>query len=170
MAKLTVLTVPDPKLKIKAKPVEVVDDTIRQLMDDMLETMYAEDGGGLAATQVGVALRVVVMDANAGSDSLKPNPIRMANPEIFWLSEDTCVYDEACLSVPGASGKVERPERVKFRYVDEHNVQHELEVDGYAGRCIQHEIDHLDGIVYIDHLSRLKRDLIIKRILKNRST
>ena len=166
MALLTVLTIPDPRLKIAAQPVKCVDDTIRQLMDDMLETMYAHDGGGLAATQVGVNLRVVVMDENAGDEESPNNPIRMANPEILWLSKESCIYDEGCLSVPGSRGKVSRPERARFRYLDENNQMQEMEVDGYLGRCIQHEIDHLNGVVFIDHLSRLKREMILSRTRK----
>jgi peptide deformylase len=166
MAILKILTAPDPRLKVVAKPIEQVDDGVRQLMDDMLETMYAEDGMGLAATQVGVARRVIVMDVNVCDENLPPNPLKMANPEIFWVSQETRSLNEGCLSVPEQRGVVVRPAFVKVRYLDENNNPCEIEADGDLASCIQHEIDHLNGKLFIDHLSRLKRDMILKRLQK----
>jgi peptide deformylase len=166
MALLTVLTAPDPRLKVVAKPVDQVDDEIRQLMADMLETMYAHDGIGLAAVQVNVAKRVIVMDINFGDESLKPAPLKMANPEILWHSSTTQSLNEGCLSVPGQRAVITRPDTVIVRYLDEYNQVQELQADGDLACCIQHEIDHLDGQLFIDHLSRLKRELILKRVEK----
>jgi len=168
MPLLTVLTAPNPRLKIKAKPVKVVDEDVRRLMDDMLETMYAHDGMGLAATQVGVDKRVIVMDLNGENEKEPSLILKLANPEILWGSEETSLAEEACLSVPGAFGAVERPTRVKFRYLDEYNESVEKDGDALLARCIQHEIDHLDGILYIDHLSRLKREMILRKLAKAR--
>lgn len=168
MALLPVLIAPDPRLKIKAKPVEAVDDTIRCLMDDMLETMYANDGMGLAATQVGVDKRVIVMDLNAGDENAPPMIMKLANPEVLWTSDETLVDFESCISVPNQHEAVERSTKVKIRYLDENNAQKEIEADGLLSVCIQHEIDHLDGILYIDHLSALKRQIILRKLLKTR--
>lgn len=169
MSLLTILTAPDPRLKKVATPVEAVTDEIRQLMDDMLETMYANDGAGLAATQVGVLKRVVVMDLHAGEDR-SAKPLKMVNPEILWRSDETVKQVEACLSVPEQRGVVERSVRVKIRFLDENNTVQEMEADEIFAVCVQHEIDHLDGILYIDHLSRLKREIILTRLKKtNRS-
>lgn len=166
MSQLTILTAPDPRLTKVATPIASVTDDIRQLMDDMLETMYANEGMGLAATQVGVLKRVIVIDLNAGEEDLPPTPLKMANPEILWQSETTSHLMEACLSVPYQRGDVERPSSVKIRYLDEHNIIHEINADGMMATCVQHEIDHLNGILYIDHLSRLKRDIILRKLQK----
>lgn len=166
MSLLKILTAPDPRLTKVAAPVEAVTDEICQLMDDMLETMYANDGMGLAANQVGVLKRVVVMDMNAGDPNAPAKPLKMANPEILWRSEETVRHVEACLSVPGQRGEVERPARVKIRFLDENNTVQEMEADEVFAICIQHEINHLDGILYIDHLSRLKREIILARLKK----
>jgi peptide deformylase len=168
MALLTVLTAPDPRLKIKAKPVKAVDDDVRLLMDDMLETMYANEGMGLAATQVGVDKRVVVIDLTDENEGGEPLVMKLANPEIVWASEETSLSDEACLSVPNLRGAVVRATKVKIRYLNEHNKAVEIDGDGLLARCIQHEIDHLDGILYIDHLSRLKREIILRKLIKAR--
>lgn len=168
MALLKVLTAPNPRLKIKATPVKTVDHSVQRLMDDMLETMYANDGMGLAAPQVGVDQRIIVIDLNAGEEGALPHVIKMANPEVLWSSEETCVEDEACISVPYQYGSVKRPTTVKIRYIDENNQSIEREADGLLARCIQHEIDHLDGILYIDHLSRLKREIILRKLMKVR--
>ena len=168
MALLRVLTAPDPRLKIKAKAVEAVDEDIRRLLGDMLETMYANEGMGLAATQVGVDKRVIVIDLHAGDEGAPSQVIKLANPEVLWASEETCLVDEACLSVPGLYGAVVRPTRVKVRYLNEDNEPIEIDIDGLLARCIQHEIDHLDGILYIDHLSRLKREVILRKLVKAR--
>ena len=168
MALLPVLIAPDPRLKIKAKPVESVDDTIRCLMSNMLETMYANDGMGLAATQVGVDKRIIVIDLNAGDENASPMVMKMANPQVLWISDETLVEFESCISVPNQHGAVERSAKVKVRYLDESNTQKEIEADGLLAVCIQHEIDHLEGILYIDHLSALKRQIILRKLLKAR--
>lgn len=168
MAILTVLTAPNPRLKMKAKPVEAVDGDIRCLMDDMLETMYANDGMGLAAPQVGVDKRVIVIDLNAGEEALSPDVLKIANPELLWTSEKTSLLDEACISVPDLYGAVSRPTDAKVRYLNEHNELIERDVDGLLARCIQHEMDHLNGILYIDHLSPLKREIILRKLIKAR--
>lgn len=166
MALLTILTAPDPRLTRVAKPVPKVDEAVQKLMDDMLETMYANDGIGLAATQVGVAQRVIVIDTNFGQDDLPPNPIKMANPELIWMAEKHATREEGCLSVPEHSAEIDRPEAITVRYLDETNTPQEQQAEGLLATCIQHEIDHLDGILFIDHLSRLKRDIAYRRLKK----
>ena len=164
MAILPILTVPDPILKQVSKPVEVVDDALRALMDDMLETMYEAPGIGLAAIQVAVAKRVLVMDV-AREDEPK-QPLCLANPEIVWSSEDKNVYQEGCLSIPEYYEDVERPKQVRVRYLDRDNKVQELEADGLLATCVQHEIDHLNGVLFIDYLSRLKRERVVKKFAK----
>lgn len=166
MSLLTILTAPDPRLTKVALPVDSVTDEVRRLMSDMLETMYANEGAGLAANQVGILKRVIVIDQNAGDSDLPPIPLKMANPEILWHSEDTLKQWEACLSVPYQSGEVKRAARVRLRYLDENNKSCEIDCDGFMAKCIQHEIDHLNGILYIDHLSFLKRSIIFKKLEK----
>src|ERR1700739_4255093 len=164
MAIRPILTVPDPKLKLVSKPVERVDDALRALMDDMLETMYAAPGIGLAAVQVGVAKRVIVMDI-AGKEE-PPEPRFFVNPEILWASEETAPYEEGCLSVPEIYDEVERPARVKLRYQNYQGRTIEDDAEGLCAVCIQHEMDHLDGVLFIDHLSRLKREQAVKKVKK----
>lgn len=166
MAIRKILTAPDPRLKVKSKPVERVDDEVRRLMDDMLETMYAAPGIGLAAPQVGVPKRVIVIDVS-GEDE-PPRPLRMANPELLWVSDEDAVYNEGCLSVPDHYADVVRPARCRVRYLDHENEIRELEADGLLATCVQHEIEHLDGILFIDHLSSLKRNMILRKLLKAR--
>jgi len=166
MALLTVLTAPDPRLHIKAKPIEVVTDEIRQLMDDMLETMYAENGMGLAATQVGIDKRIVIIDF--AEDGQKPAPLKLVNPEIVWTSEQQAKFEESCLSVPYQSVEVTRFVEVRVGYLDENNQPQEIHGKGLYADCLQHEIDHLNGILSIDHLSRLKRTIVINKLLKIR--
>jgi peptide deformylase len=164
MAIRDILTVPDPILKQKSAPVERVDDTIRALMNDMLETMYAAPGIGLAAIQIGAPLRVIVMDLAKKGEP--PQPRYFVNPEILEASEELAPYEEGCLSVPEIYDEVERPARVKLRYLDyDGNEVVELAEDLFAV-CIQHEMDHLDGVLFIDHLSRLKRDRAVKAVKK----
>jgi peptide deformylase len=165
MARLTILTAPDPRLKLVAQPVTAVDGTVRRLMDDMVETMYAAKGIGLAATQVGVAQRVVVMDLSDVPEAPK-QPLKMANPEILWTSDQDSSYQEGCLSVPGVFENVTRPDACKVRYLDEQNEVRELNATGLLATCIQHEIDHLNGTLFVDHLSNLKRNMIIKKLEK----
>jgi peptide deformylase len=164
MAKLEILTAPDPRLKITARKVKCVDDEVRRLMDDMLETMYAAPGIGLAAPQVGEAKRVLVLDV-AGRDQ-DPAPLRVANPEIVWASEETVASEEGCLSVPDHYADVERPARVRVRYLDYENEIREIEADGTLATCLQHEMDHLDGTLFIDRLSLLKRNIILRKLKK----
>jgi len=164
MALLPILTAPDPRLKQKAVTVEKVDDSIRRLMDDMLETMYDAPGIGLAAPQIGVSKRVIVVDI--GKDESDRQPIRMANPEIVWVSDDDRSYEEGCLSVPEHYAAVARPARIKVRFLDHQNEIREIDADGLLATVLQHEMDHLDGILFIDHLSSLKRNMILRKLLK----
>ena len=167
MAVLPILTAPDPRLKVKSAPVEKVGGAVRQLMDDLLETMYAAGNGiGLAAPQVGVAKRVLVMDL--APEGQPPEPLYMANPEIIKASEETRVHEEGCLSVPDQYSDVERPAFVTLRYLDYENEIRELEADEILAVCAQHEIDHLDGILFIDHVSTLKRNMILRKLNKQR--
>jgi peptide deformylase len=164
MALRDILIVPDPVLKQVSKPVDVVDDELRALMDDMLETMYAAPGIGLAAIQIGVPKRVIVMDLAKAEEA--PQPRYFVNPEILWASEETQPYEEGCLSVPEIYDEVERPAHVKLRYVDYHGKTVEEDAEGMYAVCIQHEMDHLDGVLFIDHLSRLKREQAVKKVKK----
>ena len=164
MALRDILVVPDPILKKVSDRVDVVDDDVRALMDDMLETMYAAPGIGLAAIQIGVAKRVIVMDL-AKQDEPK-EPRYFINPEILWASEETQPYEEGCLSVPEIYDEVERPAHVKLRYLDYHGKTIEEDAEGMYAVCIQHEMDHLDGVLFIDHLSRLKREQAVRKVKK----
>jgi len=168
MALREILIVPDPRLKKECAPVTEVNDEIRQLLDDMLETMYAAPGIGLAAPQIGVMKRVVVMDVSDEKD--KPEPLKLINPEIIWESEELAVYQEGCLSIPEQYADVERPAEVGMRYMDENGKEHEIEADGLLATCIQHEIDHLDGVLFTDYLSALKRNMILKKVQKLQKT
>jgi peptide deformylase len=164
MALREILIVPDPVLKQVSKPVDVVDDDLRALMDDMLETMYAAPGIGLAAIQIGVARRVIVMDLAKPDEDKAPR--YFINPQILWASEETQPYEEGCLSVPEIYDEVERPAHVKLRYLDYHGKTVEEDAEGMFAVCIQHEMDHLDGVLFIDHLSRLKREQAVKKVKK----
>ena len=164
MAKLAVLTAPDPRLQITAEPVAAVDEEVRALMDDLLETMYAAPGIGLAAPQVGAARRVLVLDLSRGDEAA--DPLRVANPEILWASEETRVDEEGCLSVPDHYADVERPAKVRVRFLDYENEIREIEAEGTLAACLQHEMDHLDGTLFIDHLSLLKRNIILRKLKK----
>ncbi|HYM74088.1 MAG TPA: peptide deformylase [Stellaceae bacterium] len=164
MSLLPIITAPDPRLKIKAKPVAKVDDKVRRLMDDMLATMYGAIGIGLAAPQVGVAQRIVVVDV--AREGEKANPILMANPEILWRSEDALVANEGCLSLPEHYADVERAAEIKLRYIDRENEIREMTAKGLLATCIQHEIDHLDGVLFVDHISALKRGMILRKLAK----
>ena len=164
MAIRPILTAPDPFLRQISKPVDRVDDALRALMDDMLETMYDAPGIGLAAIQVGVPVRVIVMDL--AGEGEEPAPRYFVNPEILDPSEDTSVYQEGCLSVPEFFDEVERPARCRVRYLDYHGAEQVLEAEGLLATCIQHEMDHLEGVLFIDHLSRLKRDRVLKKLKK----
>lgn len=164
MAILPIVIVPDPRLKQKAQPVTEVDARIARLMDDMLETMYEAPGIGLAAPQIGVLERVIVLDTSDKDET--PNPIRMANPEVIWRSEEKNTYNEGCLSIPDQYADITRPAAVKVRYLDEKNRRQEIDADGLLSTCVQHEIDHLDGILFIDYLSSLKRNMMVRKVQK----
>jgi peptide deformylase len=166
MAILPIITAPDPRLNRRAKPVAKVDAEVRQLMDDMLETMYQAPGIGLAAPQVGVLQRVIVVDC-AKTDE-KPQPYKIANPEILWRSAETLVNNEGCLSLPEHYADVERPAEIKLRYIDEQNEIRELHAKGLLATCIQHEIDHLEGTLFVDHISALKRNIILRKLAKTK--
>ena len=164
MAMLPILTAPDPRLKIRARPVAAVDDGVRKLMADMLETMYAAPGIGLAAPQVGAARRVIVVDCAREGDP--PEPLKLANPEILWRSDELLTVNEGCLSLPEHYADVERPAQIRLRYLDEQNEIRELAAEGLLATCIQHEIDHLDGVLFVDHISSLKRNIILRKLAK----
>ena len=164
MALREILVVPHPLLKQVSKPVAMVDDDLRALMDDMLETMYAAPGIGLAAIQVGVPNRVIVMDLHRPEEEKQPR--FFVNPEIIWASEETAPYEEGCLSVPEIFDEVERPAQVKLRYLNFQGEAVEEDAEGLFAVCIQHEMDHLEGVLFIDHLSRLKREQAIKKVKK----
>lgn len=164
MAIREVLVAPDPRLREVSKPVGKVDDGLRALLDDMLETMYAAPGIGLAAIQVGVPLRVIVMDL--AREGEPPEPRYFINPEILDPSEDTSLYEEGCLSVPEFYEEVERPARCRIKYLDYNGEEKIEDAEGLLATCIQHEMDHLEGVLFIDHLSRLKRDRILKKLKK----
>ena len=166
MALKTILTAPDPRLKKKSKPVASVDAEVRQLMDDMLETMYAAPGIGLAAPQVGELRRVIVLDIDR--EDVKTGPLFMANPEVIEASDEDATYEEGCLSLPEHYSDVVRPAKVKVRYLDRDGKQQEMACEGLLSTCVQHEIDHLDGILFVDHISALKRNMILRKLLKTR--
>ena len=161
MARLPILEYPDPRLRIRAERVTVVDDEIKQLVDDMFETMYSAPGIGLAATQVNVHKRIIVVDVSDERDE----PYCLINPEIV-SAEGRESYEEGCLSVPGLYDYVERPERIIVKALDRNGEPFELEADGLLAQCIQHEMDHLEGKLFVDYLSQLKRERIRKRYLK----
>jgi peptide deformylase len=164
MSILPIVTIPDPILRQVSDPVEEVDGAVRKLIDDMLETMYAAPGIGLAAVQVGIPRRLLVLDvADEGEDK---KPLALINPEIVALGSTTRVYEEGCLSIPDVRVDIERPETVTVRYIDRDGKQQELAADGLLATAIQHELDHLDGHLIIDFLSRLKRDMIVRRFKK----
>lgn len=164
MALLPIIHVPDDVLRQTALPVREVTQTTRQLLDDMAETMYDAPGIGLAANQIGALERLIVMDC--GSDEA-PELWQMINPEIIWESDETATLEEGCLSIPGHNAEVKRPAIIRARYQDIDGNHQEMEADGLLAACIQHEIDHLNGVLFIDHLSRLKKSMIWKRVLKS---
>jgi peptide deformylase len=164
--KRKILTEPDPVLRKKCEPLEKVDDDVRKLLQEMLETMYEAPGIGLAAIQVGILKRIVVIDISKEKE--KKKPFFFINPEIIYQSEKKSVYEEGCLSLPGQFAEIERPAECILRYVDFHGKQKELKADGLLSTCIQHEVDHLNGILFIDYLSKLKKDMIIKKLEKRK--
>jgi peptide deformylase len=164
MAQLPIITAPDPRLKIKARPVPAVDNKVRRLMDDMLDTMYGAIGIGLAAPQVGQSSRVIVLDV--AREGEKPQPLQLANPEILWRSPELTTGNEGCLSLPEHYAEVTRPARIRLRYLDYQNEIREIEASGLLAMCVQHEIDHLDGVLFVDHISSLKRGMILRKLAK----
>jgi peptide deformylase len=165
MALRSILVAPDPVLKQKSAPVEgPVTDAHRALMDDMLETMYAAPGIGLAAIQVGEPIRIIVMDL--AREGEPPAPRYFVNPEVLWASEETLPYEEGCLSVPDIFDEVERPARVKLKYRNYKGEEIEEDAEGLFAVCIQHEMDHLEGVLFLDHLSRLKRENALRKLKK----
>jgi peptide deformylase len=163
---LPIIIAPDLRLKIVCDPVEEVSDEIMRLMDDMLETMYLAPGVGLAAPQVGVAKRVIVVDpAPRGAE---PQPLMMVNPELICISEETNKHEEGCLSFPGHYSAVIRRSKITVRYVDETNQRRELEAEDLLATCIQHEMDHLDGVLFVEHISMLKRNIILRKLIKSK--
>ncbi|MBT3627806.1 MAG: peptide deformylase [Rhodospirillaceae bacterium] len=161
-----ILIAPDKRLKLRSNPVGEVDGEIRTLLGDMLETMYADDGLGLAAIQVGVPKRVVVIDVHGPDDP--PAPIKLVNPEILWFSPERMVYEEGCLSFPEYFADVERAAEVRVRYLDENGDAQEIEAKETLAVCLQHEVDHLDGKLFVDHLSLVKRGIIMRKLAKAR--
>ncbi len=159
-----IIILPDPKLKLVSDPIARVDDDVRALMDDMLETMYDAPGIGLAAIQIGIPTRLVVVDVTRDDENREP--LCLANPEIMWASEETAIYEEGCLSIPEYYEEVERPAECKVAYLDRKGEACEIHCNGLLSTCIQHEIDHLNGVLFIDHLSRLKRDRVIRKFTK----
>jgi peptide deformylase len=164
MALRDILIIPDKILRVVSKPVETVDAQVRALAEDMLETMYDAPGIGLAAIQIGEPLRLVTMDIAKKDEEKEPRVF--VNPEITWSSEEMNVHEEGCLSIPEYYEEVERPAKVRFRYLDLDGRLQEAEADGLFATCIQHEIDHLNGVLFIDHISKLKRDRVIKKYTK----
>ncbi len=164
MAILPIIVAPDPRLKVKCKPVGRVDADVRTLMDDLMESMHADDGMGLAAPQVGVQKRVIVVDVTH-SDA-ESTPLGMADPEIVRASDEVAVNEEGCLSLPEHYAEVTRPAEIRVRYLDRDNEIRELDAKGILAACIQHEMDHLDGVLFVDHLSALKRNIILRKLAK----
>ena len=164
MALRDILILPDKRLRLKSAPVTAVDKSLRKLVDDMFETMYAAPGIGLAAIQVGVAQRVVTMDLAKKDDS--PSPLLFINPEVTWKADEKSTYEEGCLSIPEYYEEVERPAAVRVKYLDLEGKPHEIEATGLLATCLQHEIDHTNGVLFIDHISKLKRDRVLKKFKK----
>ena len=164
MSLRSIITLPDPKLRLVSKPLERVDDSLRRLMDDMTETMYDAPGIGLAAIQIAEPIRIIVVDPAKPDDPKAP--LHLVNPEILWSSEERKIYEEGCLSIPEYYEEVERPASVRVRYIDRDGNSQEILAEGLLATVLQHEIDHLDGVLFIDYLSKLKRDRVVKKFAK----
>ena len=164
MALREIIKIPDKRLRLKSEAIKKVDASIRKLADDMLETMYKAPGIGLAAIQVGVAKRLVTMDLSKDDDERAPRVF--INPELSWQSDEKATREEGCLSIPEFYEEVERPLQVKVKYLDLDGKTHEVEAEGLFATCLQHEIDHINGVLFIDHISKLKRDRVIKKFTK----
>ncbi len=166
MAILPIIEAPDPRLKIKAKPVAKVDDALRTLLADMVETMHAAPGIGLAGPQVGASLRILVIDI--ARDGEPSNPMKFINPEIVWASDEVRPWEEGCLSLPDQFAEVERPVEVKVRYLDENGNKQEVHARDLLAVCLQHEMDHLEGVLFVDHISALRRNMILRKMVKSK--
>ena len=166
MSQRKIVIEPDPILRKKSENLEKVDNELRLLLDDMLETMYAAPGIGLAAVQVGILKRLIVIDIS--KDKEKKNPIFLINPEIIFKSKKTSIYEEGCLSLPGHFAEIERPAECQIKFIDYTGKEKELNATGLLATCIQHEVDHLDGVLFIDYLSKLKKDMIVKKLIKHK--
>ena len=164
MAIRPIIILPDARLRQASQPVKTVDDALRKLMDEMVETMHDAPGIGLAAIQIGVPQRIVVLDLAKKGEP--PQPQFFVNPEIVWSSEEKSVYEEGCLSIPEYYEEVERPARIRARYLDRDGAPQEIEAEGLMATALQHEIDHTNGVLFIDHISKLKRDRVIKKFIK----
>src|SRR5579871_1018776 len=164
MARRDIIILPDKRLRLVSEPTKASDPDLRALIEDMFETMYEAPGIGLAAIQIGVPKRVVVMDLAKKDDPKEPRVF--VNPEVTWRSEEKSTYEEGCLSIPEFYEEVERPAVVRVKYLDENGVAQELEASGLLATCLQHEIDHLNGVLFIDHISKLKRDMVVKKFTK----
>ncbi|EJF85473.1 peptide deformylase [Bartonella rattimassiliensis] len=162
----SLVTLPDPILREVSKPVEQFDSALKELADDMLRTMYNAKGVGLAAIQIGIPLRMLVMDVSGNSEDNQKKPLVIINPEILWLSDERNIYQEGCLSIPDYFAEVERPKRLCIRYQDREGKHTEIEADDLLATCLQHEIDHLNGHLFIDYLSKIKRDIVIRKFKK----
>ena len=168
VTKLDIITLPDRKLRMESAPVERVDDDLRRLMDDMLATMYDAPGIGLAGIQVGVARRVAVVDvAKREEEEAEPSPLFLINPQILSSSDERSLHEEGCLSIPEYYADVERPAAVRVAFLDRDGKPQEIEASGILATCLQHEIDHMDGVLFIDYLSKLKRDMVIRKFKKH---
>ena len=159
-----ILVIPDDKLRQKTEKIGAIDSDLQTLIDDMFETMYAAPGIGLAAPQVGIMKRLAVVDVSKRDD--EQVPLALINPQVTWSSEEMSVYEEGCLSIPEYYEEVERPAKIRVAFTDREGKRHEIEADGVLATCIQHEIDHLDGVLFIDHISKLKRDMVWKKAVK----
>ena len=164
MAVRDILIIPDKRLRLKSEPVKAVDKTLRALIDDMFETMYAAPGIGLAAIQIGAARRVVTLDLAKKDEPKQPQVF--INPEVTWVSDEKATYEEGCLSIPEYYEEVERPKSVRVKYLDLDLKPQEIEADGLLATCLQHEIDHTNGVLFIDHISKLKRNMVMKKFKK----
>jgi len=164
MAIRDILILPDKRLRLKSAPVKAVDKPLRALIDDMFETMYAAPGIGLAAIQIGEPLRVVTMDLGKKDEEKQPQVF--INPEVTWRSDDKATYEEGCLSIPEFYEEVERPAKVRVKFLDLAGKPQEIEAEGLLATCLQHEVDHINGVLFIDHISKLKRDMVVKRFKK----
>ena len=166
MSQRKIVIEPDPILRKKSETLEKVDDELRALLDDMLETMYAAPGIGLAAVQIGILKRLIVIDVSKDKD--KKDPLFLINPEIISRTKKTSIYEEGCLSLPGHFAEIERPAECLIKFLDYNGKEKELSANGLLSTCIQHEVDHLNGILFIDYLSKLKKDMIIKKLIKQK--